>query len=268
MCVRLSFQTQQQQPQKTTSPPQRTEDFAPSHLLFMSDQTFTWGCCTQRANNTFLCVATGDIMNEILMSNPKLNIYTIPQKFCNYGNSLQVPTVDCRSPALFTLYPSYRNFHPGRVLFNQKQTWITLLSTQILKRRSWFINYGHVKRPGDPWAMGQVPLTGNIPDRTVRRRTQTVAKMPQTPIENMVRTNSHTYTQNRINSHNTLYPPKIITLYRVYPRFSPIFRSYGVLLVMSHSLVRWMSVKTMGMSVKAFCDDVGNVLCRLFPCDK
>ena len=82
------------------------------------------------------------------------------------------------------------------------------------------INYGHVKRPGDPWAMGQVPLTENIPDRTVRRKTQTVAKMPQTPIENMVRTNSHTYTQNRINSHNTLYPPKIITLYRVYPRFS------------------------------------------------
>ena len=86
---------------------------------------------------------------------------------------------------------------------------------------------------------GQVTLTENFPDRTVWWGTQTitslicenkcgfvvplsyvpfVAKMSQTPIENMVWTNSHAYAQNSINLHNTLYPPKIITLFRVYPR--------------------------------------------------
>ena len=45
--------------------------------------------------------------------------------------------------------------------------------------------------------------------------------MSQPPIENMVWTNSHAYTQNRINLHNTLYLSKIITLFRVYPRSIP-----------------------------------------------
>ena len=95
------------------------------------------------------------------------------------------------------------------------------------------------QRSSDPQAMGQVTLTENFPDRTVWWGTQTitslicenkcgfveplsyvplVAKMSQPPIENMVWTNSHAYTQNRINLHNTLYLSKIITLFRVYPR--------------------------------------------------
>ena len=95
------------------------------------------------------------------------------------------------------------------------------------------------QRSSDPQAMGQVTLTENFPDRTVWWGTQTisslicenkcgfveplsyvplVAKMSQPPIENMVWTNSHAYTQNRINLHNTLYLSKIITLFRVPPQ--------------------------------------------------
>ena len=39
------------------------------------------------------------------------------------------------------------------------------------------INYGYVKRSGAPWAMGQVTLTENFPDRTVWWGTQTISSL-------------------------------------------------------------------------------------------
>ena len=55
-----------------------------------------------------------------------------------------------------------------------------------------------------------------------RRTVPAVTALQPSPIdENLIRTDSHAYAQNRFNSYNTLYPPEIITLFRVYPRLIP-----------------------------------------------
>ena len=142
---------------------------------------------------------------------------------------------------------THRNFHSAMVpeipkILHYPQA---LRHPVLFCSGNWHFSHPSTSKSNDPCAMGQVTLTENFPDRTIRWGTQTVAKISRPPIdENMIRSNSHAHAQNRINLHNTLYLPEINTLFRVYPR---LIKHPPTLFNLSHLLeghIPWFSWTT------------------------